>query len=74
MMRQRALTAINGAVALLVILLMVQVWLLTATLESFLAGHRATAVPAAVISGILFLACLGLYLLVDRMDREARKD
>ena len=72
-MRQRALTAINGAVALVIVLLMVQIWLLTSTLESFLAGHRETAVPAAVISGLLFLVCLGLYLLVDRLDREARK-
>jgi Cu/Ag efflux pump CusA len=73
-MHQRAMTAISGAVALLVILLMVQIWLLTATLESFLAGHRGTALPAALISGVLFLACMGIYLLVDRLDREARKD
>jgi hypothetical protein len=73
-MRQRALTAINGAVALLVVLLMVQIWLLAAALESFLAGHRETATPAALISGVLFLACLGIYLLVDRLDRETRKD
>ena len=73
-MGQRLLTAINGAIALVVILLMVQMWLLTAALESFLAGHRETAVPAALISGVLFSACLGLYLLVDRLDRETRKD
>ena len=73
-MRHRALTAINGAVALLIILLMVQMCLLTAALESFLAGHRETAIPAALISGALFLACLGIYVLVDRLDREARKN
>jgi hypothetical protein len=73
-MRQRVLTALNGAIALVVILLIVQMWLLTAALESFLAGHRETAVPAALISGILFLACVGLYILVDRLDREARAD
>lgn len=73
-MRQRALTAISGAVALLVILLMVQIWLLTATQDSFLAGHRETAIPAALISGLLFLACMGIFLLVDRLDREARQD
>lgn len=72
-MRQRELTAINGAVALVIVLLMVQIWLLTSTLESFLAGHRETAIPAALISGCLALACVGLYLLVDRLDREARK-
>ena len=73
-MRQRALNAITGAVALLVILLMVQIWLLTATLESFLAGHPETAMPAALISGLLFLACMGIYTLVDRMDHEAHKN
>ena len=73
-MRQRVLTAVNGAIALVVILLMVQMWLLTAALENFLAGHRETAMPAAFISGILFLVCVGLYVLVDQLDREARAD
>jgi hypothetical protein len=55
------------------ILLMVQIWLLTSTLESFLVGQRERAVPAALISGLLFLACMEIYLLVDRLDREAHK-
>ncbi len=50
-----------------------QLWLLSATLESFLAGHRETALPAAIVSGVMFLACLGLYLFVERLDKEARK-
>jgi hypothetical protein len=72
-MRQRELTAVSGAVAMIVILLMVQIWLLTSTLESFLAGHRETALPAALISGLLFLVCVGIYLLIDRLDSQARK-
>jgi hypothetical protein len=67
------LTAIDGAMALIVILLIVQVWLLSATLETYLAGHREAVVPGAIISGILFLACLGLYAFVDRIDSEVRK-
>jgi hypothetical protein len=35
-----------GAVAQFIVLLMVQIWLLTSTLESFLAGHRETAGPS----------------------------
>lgn len=70
----RALTAINGVLALLILLRIVQIWLLTATLDSFLAGHRETALPAALISGVLFLACLGIYLMVNRLDRDARKE
>src|SRR5437879_8353210 len=71
--QKRGLTAIDGAMALIVILLIVQIWLLSATLESYLAGHREAALPGAIISGLLFLACLGLYLFVDRIDSEVRK-
>lgn len=71
--QRRGLTAIDGAMALIVLLLVVQIWLLSATLESYLAGHRDAALPGAIISGILFLACLGLYLFVDRIDSEVRK-
>ena len=71
--QNRGITAIDGAMLLIVVLLIVQIWLLSATLESYLAGHREVAVPGAIVSGILFLACLGLYLFVDRIDSEVRK-
>jgi hypothetical protein len=71
--QNRGLTAIDGAMALIVVLLIVQIWLLTATLESFLAGHHEAALPAAILSGLLFLCCLGLYLFVDGVDREVRR-
>ena len=71
--QNRGLTAIDGAMVLIVVLLIVQIWLLSATLEAFLAGHREAAVPGAIISGILFLACAGLYLFVDRIDSEVRR-
>jgi hypothetical protein len=47
-------------------------WLLTATLESYLAGHHEAALSGAVISAILFSACGGLYLFVARVDRKSR--
>lgn len=71
--QNRGLTAIDGAMALIVLLLIVQIWLLSATLETYLAGHPEAALPGAVISGILFLACLALYLFVDRVDSEVRR-
>jgi hypothetical protein len=67
------LTAIDGAMVLIIILLIVQIWLLSATLESYLAGHREAAVPGAIISGILFAACFALYRFVDRIDSEIRR-
>ncbi len=69
--QNRGLTAIAGAMALIAVLLIVQIWLLSATLESFLAGNSKTALPAAVFSGIMFLICLSLYVFVNRVDAEA---
>jgi predicted Co/Zn/Cd cation transporter (cation efflux family) len=71
--QRRGLTVIDGALALIAILLIVQMWLLTATLESFLAGHREAALPSAIASGALATACFGLYWFVRGVDREGRK-
>jgi hypothetical protein len=71
--QSRGLTAIDAAMVLIIMLLIVQIWLLSATLESFLAGHRDAAIPGAIISGVLFLVCLLLYLFVVRIDSEVRK-
>jgi len=68
----RGLTAISGAMSLIAVLLIVQIWLLSSALESFLAGNQHTAVPAAIFSGLMFLACLGLYFFVDHTDLEVR--
>jgi hypothetical protein len=70
--QKRGLVAIDGAMALIVILLIVQIWLLSATLETYLSGHASTVVPAAIFSGLLFSACLALNLFVDRVDKESR--
>jgi uncharacterized protein DUF6755 len=70
---KRGRTALDGAIGLIAILLVVQMWLLTATLEAFLGGHRETALPAAGLSGLLFAACFGLYRFIERVDREIRR-
>ena len=70
--KTRGLTAIAGAMSLIAVLLIVQIWLLSATLESFLAGKRSSASPAAIFSGLMFLICFGLYLFVDRLDSDVR--
>src|SRR5262249_29147986 len=70
---RRGLTAIDGALGLIVFILIVQMWLLTAALETFLAGHRETALPAALGSAVLFGAAAALALFIRRVDREARE-
>lgn len=71
--QKKGLTAIDGAMALIVVMLLVQIWLLTATLENFLASYKETVLPAALVSGLIFAVCIGLYLFIDRIDCEQRQ-
>lgn len=64
------IAATDGAMALIIVLLMNQVWLLSSTLNSFLAGHREVAIPAAIVSGLIFSVCVALYRFVVRLDRR----
>ena len=52
--------------------LIVQMWLLTAALERFLAGYLEGILPAAIVSAVLLLACFGLYRFIRGRDRETR--
>ena len=71
--QKKGLVAIDGAMALIVLLVIIQIWLLSAALEALLAGHTETALPAAVFSGILFLGCFALTVFVWRVDRNSRE-
>ena len=73
-LQRRGLTAIDAVMALIVILLVVQIWLLSATLDTFLSGHTETALPGAVVSGVLCAACFAMYGFVRRVDRDSRPD
>ncbi len=69
--RNRNLTAIDGAMALIVLLLIIQMWLLSATLDLFLAAIGIPRSPGPVTSGVLFVSCGCLYLFVVRLERAA---
>ena len=73
-LQRRGLTAIDAITSLIVILLVVQMWLLSATLDAFLAGHAETALPGAIVSGVLCAACFAMYGFVRRVDRNSRPD
>lgn len=69
----RGLTAIDGALALIGVILVVQMWLVTATLESALAGRGDAALPGAIFAALLFAVVIALYRFVVRVDRESRR-
>ena len=66
--RRASLVAIDGALALIAVLLIVQMWLLSATLEAFLAGRRTVVLPAALVSIGLSAAAVAL----GAITRKAR--
>jgi hypothetical protein len=70
--RRRALAAVDAAVALLVVILIAQMWVLGASLEAYLAGHRGSAIAGAIASTALFAGAVGLYAFLHRVDRDAR--
>jgi len=72
--RRRRRAAIDAAMACVIVLLIVQMWLLTATLESYLAGHHGVAGAAFAVSACLFLVCGVFYFFVTRLDRSREPD
>jgi hypothetical protein len=72
--RRRRRVAIDAAMAMVILVLMVQMWLLTATLESYLAGHHGVALPGLLLSLGLFGVCAFLYRMVLRIDRMKERE
>jgi hypothetical protein len=56
--RARRMTVINGILMFVILIVVLQLWLFTATVNAYLGGDTAITVPAALAS----MACLGLNL------------
>ena len=54
--REHRLTIVSGMLGFVVVLVVLQLWLLTATMEAYLGGDDAVVWPAAAAS----LVCFGL--------------
>lgn len=70
--RRQYLVSIDGSLALISVLVVVQMWLLTASLEAYLSGHHDKAIPGAIFSGVLFVAVASLYVFVRRLEKQSR--
>lgn len=60
--QSKRMTIVNGALVFAILVVVLQLWLLTGTMNAFLGGDMTTALPAALAS----LACFGvnIWLLV----------
>jgi hypothetical protein len=61
--RKQRVTIISGIAAFQMIIVLLQLWLFTTTMETFLAGYQETALPAALASAACFALNGGLFFI-----------
>jgi hypothetical protein len=67
--RKQRVTIIAGIAAFQTIIVLLQLWLFTVTMETFLAGHQETELPAALASLVCFALNGGLFLYLRGLER-----
>ena len=68
--RHQKTTIVFGILSIVVIIVILQLWLLTATMNAFLAGQERVIAPAAAASIVCFALNLGLLTYIYRMERR----
>ena len=68
--REQRTTIVYGMLAFVLILVVLQLWLLTATMNAYLGGDDSVVWPAAGASLICLLLNLGLLRYLGKMTRE----
>ncbi|HKY85883.1 MAG TPA: DUF6755 family protein [Pseudorhodoplanes sp.] len=66
--RHQRKTIVNGILSLVVILVILQLWLLTATMNAYLGGDHSILFPAALASVVCLLLNAGLLWYVYALD------
>lgn len=67
--REQRLLILAGIVSIVILIVVLQLWLLTATMNAYLGGDRGVALPAAGASLVCFLLNLGLLRYIYRLER-----
>ena len=67
--RKQRLTILSGISAFQMIIVLLQLWLFTATMETFLSGLQETTLPAAFASLGCFVLNAGLFFYLRGLER-----
>ncbi len=67
--RSQRMTIASGILGVVAVIVVLQLWLFTATMEAFLGGNNAVAVPAALASIGCLLLNLGLFHYFQNLER-----
>lgn len=69
--RSQRLTIVYGILCLVLIIVMLQLWLLMATMNAYLGGDESVIWPAALVSLVCFGLNGGLLWYIYRMERSS---
>lgn len=68
--RSQRTTIVYGILCIVLVLVVLQLWLLTATMDAYLGGDAAVLVPAALVSLVCLLLGLGLVRYLYQIERR----
>lgn len=68
--REQKITVVYGILCIVVVLVVLQLWLLTATMNAYLGGATDVIWPALIASLVCFLLNLGLLRHLYAMERK----
>jgi len=68
--REQKLTIVYGILCLVIVLVVLQLWLLTATMNAYLGGDYGVLWPAMIASAVCFLLNLGLLRYLYAMEGQ----
>lgn len=67
--RKQRMTILHGILCIVLILVILQLWLLTATMNAYLGGDEGVIWPAVAASGVCLMLNLGLLKYLYRIER-----
>lgn len=68
--RHQKLTIIDGILAIVGMMVILQLWLLSATMNAFLGGEESVIVPAGIGSAVCLMLNAGLLWYLYQMERR----
>ena len=66
--RAQRMTIVNGVLLFVILIVILQIWLLTAATNAYLGGDDSIVVPAAIVSVICFGLNAGLLWFLRRLE------
>lgn len=70
--RRQRITIVHGMLAFVIVLVILQLWLLTATMNAYLGGDESVIWPAAGASALCLILNVGLLRYLYIIDRARR--